>query len=93
MFARRYDIQRVSLDVDDLVSVVLPLENLTGATALDFDSSTDLIYWTDIIHKTIYVATTLVSRYVYKVTLPRRCRGCMYIYRCESLRFCLSSPV
>lgn len=56
LFARRTDIRRISLDVDSVIDVSLPLENVTGAIAIDWDSQTDQIYWTDIFQNTINVA-------------------------------------
>ena len=61
LFSQRTDIRRISLDVDVLVDVTLPLVNLTGAVALDWDSSTNLIYWSDVLQNTINVASIDVS--------------------------------
>ena len=61
LFARRNEIYRISLDVDEFIDVRLPLVNLTGATALDWDDRTDKIFWTDLLLNTINSANSDVS--------------------------------
>ena len=64
LFAHRTDIRRISLDVEEVVDLILPLANLTGATALDWDSETDRIYWTDLKSNTINAVYANVSLFV-----------------------------
>lgn len=47
VFAHRIDIRQVSLDIDHLIDVVLPLPPITNAVALDVDRKTGDIYWAD----------------------------------------------
>ena len=61
LFARLTDIRRVSLDVPQLIDVTLPLHNLSRALAVDWDSETNQIYWSDVAYDTISVAKIDVS--------------------------------
>lgn len=47
IFAHRYDIRQISLDVPYLIDVVLPLPPLKHVVSVDVDRKTDDIYWTD----------------------------------------------
>lgn len=47
IFARRTDIRQISLDMDYLVDVVLPLPPMSAAMTVDVDSVTGDIYWSD----------------------------------------------
>lgn len=47
VFAHRIDIRQVSLDIDHLIDVVLPLPPITNAVALDVDRKTGNIFWGD----------------------------------------------
>jgi len=53
VFARKFDVRRISLDTQDMTDVVLPLRGLTSVVALDFDSQTDSVYWTDVTTDTV----------------------------------------
>ena len=48
LFARKQDISRISLDTDDMTDVVVPVTGLDSVVALDWDSQTDYVYWTDV---------------------------------------------
>jgi len=48
LFARKSDVRRISLDTEDRTDVVLPLTGLRSVVALDWDSRTDDIYWSDV---------------------------------------------
>ena len=61
LFARLTDIRRISLDVPQLIDVTLPFHNLSRALAVDWDSETNQIYWSDVYHDTISVAGVDVS--------------------------------
>ncbi|RUS74219.1 hypothetical protein EGW08_018025 [Elysia chlorotica] len=45
--ARRTDLRQISLDTPDYTDVVIPIKNIIHAIALDYDSVTGYIYWTD----------------------------------------------
>ncbi|XP_071809054.1 low-density lipoprotein receptor-related protein 4-like isoform X2 [Asterias amurensis] len=53
LFAGSDYIRRVSFDTDDFTDVVIPLENLNSAVALDWDDKEELIFWTDVVDDTI----------------------------------------
>ena len=53
MFSRRTDIRRISFDTAERADVVIPLEGLQSAVALDWDDTHDYIYWTDVTADTI----------------------------------------
>jgi len=53
----------ISLDVDHIVDVAIPLEGLEKAVAVNWDSRTDRIYWADISLHTISSAFINVSRW------------------------------
>ncbi|GIY65557.1 low-density lipoprotein receptor-related protein 4, partial [Caerostris extrusa] len=53
IFTRRSDVRWLCLDCDDDADVVFPFRNISSAGALDFDSDTDTIYWSDITNDTI----------------------------------------
>ena len=61
LFAHLTDIRRISLDVPQLIDVILPLSNLSRASAIDWDSETNQIYWSDVAYDTISVAKIDVS--------------------------------
>ncbi|XP_005110515.1 low-density lipoprotein receptor-related protein 6 isoform X2 [Aplysia californica] len=45
--ARRQDIRQISLDTPDYTDVLLPLDRVKHAIALDYDSTSGFVYWTD----------------------------------------------
>ncbi|BFZ05153.1 hypothetical protein BsWGS_08192 [Bradybaena similaris] len=45
--ARRQDIRQISLDTPDYTDVIIQLTDIQHAIALDYDSNTGFIYWTD----------------------------------------------
>lgn len=47
IFAHRIDVRQISLDIDYLIDIVLPLTPMTNAMAVDVDIKTGLIYWSD----------------------------------------------
>lgn len=53
IFAHRTDIRQVSLDIDYMIDVVLPLPQISNVYALDVDLHTSDIYWADNIEDTI----------------------------------------
>ena len=48
LFARKVDIRRVSLDTDEMTDVVIPVSDLRSVVAVDFDTQSDYIYWSDV---------------------------------------------
>lgn len=57
LFAHRIDIRQVSLDIDYMIDVVLPLQPLSSVNALDVDLSNGDIYWADNIEDVIMKTT------------------------------------
>lgn len=53
IMAHRVDIRQISLDIDHLIDVVLPLPPITNAVALDIDTKTGDIYYSDTEEKVI----------------------------------------
>ncbi|GFO50674.1 low-density lipoprotein receptor-related protein 6 [Plakobranchus ocellatus] len=47
LLARRTDIRQISLDTPDYSDLVIPVTNIKHAIALDYDSLTGYVYWTD----------------------------------------------
>nr|BAW33243.1 low density lipoprotein receptor-related protein 6 [Hemicentrotus pulcherrimus] len=47
LLARRKDIRRISLDTPDYTDIILPLEDIEHAIAIDYDPVDGYIYWTD----------------------------------------------
>ncbi|CAH2276476.1 low-density lipo receptor-related 6 isoform X1 [Pelobates cultripes] len=47
LLARRTDLRRISLDTPDFTDIVLPLEDIRHAIAIDYDPVEGYIYWTD----------------------------------------------
>ena len=47
LLARRTDIRRISLDTPDYTDVVLQLEDIKHAIAIDYDPVGEYVYWTD----------------------------------------------
>ena len=47
LLARRRDLRRISLDTPDFTDVVLQLENIQHAIAIDYDPVDAYVYWTD----------------------------------------------
>ncbi|XP_061438480.1 low-density lipoprotein receptor-related protein 6 isoform X3 [Rhineura floridana] len=47
LLARRTDLRRISLDTPDFTDIVLQLEDIRHAIAIDFDPVEGYIYWTD----------------------------------------------
>ena len=45
--ARRRDLRKISLDTPDYTAVVLPLDNIHHAIAIDYDPVEGYVYWTD----------------------------------------------
>lgn len=58
VFARRLDIRQISLDIDYLVDVVLPLPPMTTTMSVDVDVITGDIYWSDTTEDTIMKSTS-----------------------------------
>lgn len=56
LFADRHNIHRLCLNCSDDTNVAIPLRNVTSAVALDWDSTTDSIFWTDVAHHSIQKA-------------------------------------
>ena len=53
LLARRTDLRRISLDTTDYTDVVLQLDNIKHAIALDYDPVDEHVYWTDDEDRTI----------------------------------------
>ncbi|XP_013395341.1 low-density lipoprotein receptor-related protein 4-like [Lingula anatina] len=53
LFSHQSDIRRISFDTEDKTDIVVPLSNVQGALALDWDSQDKYIYWTDVKMETI----------------------------------------
>lgn len=53
IFTRRSDVRWMCLNCEDDVDVVFPFRSISSAAALDFDSETDTIFWSDITNDTI----------------------------------------
>lgn len=51
LFARRYDIRKISLDHHETTAIV---NNTKAATALDFVFRTGMIFWSDVHEQKIY---------------------------------------
>ena len=47
LFTTRSDVRRITLGTPDQSDVVIPLSNTIHTMAVDFDSKTDTIYWSD----------------------------------------------
>lgn len=47
LLARRTDLRRISLDTPDFTDIVLQLEDIRHAIAIDYDPVEGYIYWTD----------------------------------------------
>ena len=47
LLARRTDLRRISLDTPDYTDIVLPLDNIRHAIAIDYDPVDGYVYWTD----------------------------------------------
>ena len=47
LYLRRHDIRRISLEAS-LNDAAIPLDGVSNARALDFDSTDSRIYWTDV---------------------------------------------
>lgn len=58
IFARRVDIRQISLDIDYLVDVVLPLPPMTSSMTVDVDLVTGDIFWSDTLEKEIMKSTS-----------------------------------
>lgn len=57
IFAHRIDIRQISLDIDYLIDVVLPLPPMTNTIAVDVDPLTGDIYWSDTLEDVIMKST------------------------------------
>ncbi|XP_022106372.1 low-density lipoprotein receptor-related protein 6-like [Acanthaster planci] len=47
ILARRRDIRKISLDTPDYTDIIVPLEDIQHAVAIDYDPVEGFIYWTD----------------------------------------------
>lgn len=66
IFAHRIDIRQISLDIDYLIDVVLPLPPMSNTIAVDVDPLTGDIYWSDTLEDVIMKSTSDGS-YVHQV--------------------------
>jgi len=48
LLARHNDLHRVSLDTEDHLNVVLNIQIIGRAVAIDFDPVEQMVYWTDV---------------------------------------------
>ncbi|XP_067141982.1 low-density lipoprotein receptor-related protein 4-like isoform X1 [Centruroides vittatus] len=53
VFTRRSDIRMMCLGCDESIDVVLPFRNISSAVGLDWDSNSDIVYWSDVTDNTI----------------------------------------
>lgn len=58
IFAHRIDIRQISLDLDYLIDVILPLPPITNAVSVDVDRQTGDIYWSDTVKDVIMKSST-----------------------------------
>ncbi|GFO35071.1 low-density lipoprotein receptor-related protein 4 [Plakobranchus ocellatus] len=49
LFSTQNNLRRISLDVPEVIDVIVPLSGVESAVGVDFDSTTDSIFWSDII--------------------------------------------
>ncbi len=47
ILARRRDIRKISLDTPDYTDIVVPLDDIQHAVAIDYDPIDEFVYWTD----------------------------------------------
>ncbi|XP_019375374.1 PREDICTED: LOW QUALITY PROTEIN: low-density lipoprotein receptor-related protein 5-like protein [Gavialis gangeticus] len=47
LLARRTDLRRISLDMPDFTDIILQIDNIRHAIAIDYDAVEGYIYWTD----------------------------------------------
>ncbi|KAH0621024.1 hypothetical protein JD844_022020 [Phrynosoma platyrhinos] len=47
LLARRTDLRRISLDMPDFTDIILQIDNIRHAIAIDYDPVEGYIYWTD----------------------------------------------
>lgn len=47
LLARRTDLRRISLDTPDFTAIILQVDDIRHAIAIDYDPVDDYIYWTD----------------------------------------------
>ncbi|XP_010022193.1 PREDICTED: low-density lipoprotein receptor-related protein 5-like, partial [Nestor notabilis] len=47
LLARRTDLRRISLDMPDFTDIILQIDNIRHAIAIDYDPVESYIYWTD----------------------------------------------
>ena len=48
LFSRRTDLRRISFDTSEKADIVIEVQGLSGAVALDWDADTDYVYWSDV---------------------------------------------
>ena len=58
IFTRRDDIKRMSIELENSRDMLIPLQDVQEASALDYDQADGRIYWSDIKKKTISRAFT-----------------------------------
>ncbi|XP_039253082.2 low-density lipoprotein receptor-related protein 6-like isoform X1 [Styela clava] len=56
LLARRPDLRVISLDTPDYTDIVVPLQNIKYAIAVDYDPVDGFVYWSNILKKAIYRA-------------------------------------
>lgn len=66
IFAHRIDIRQISLDIDYLIDVVLPLPLMSNTMAVDVDRLTGDIFWSDTLED-IIVKSTSDGTYIQQV--------------------------
>lgn len=69
LFAHRTDIRRISLEYN-YNNVIIPLQGVQEATALDFDINDSRIYWTD---TDLKVGTVCVVCVYVCMCVPKKC--------------------
>ncbi|XP_054246287.1 low-density lipoprotein receptor-related protein 5 [Indicator indicator] len=47
LLARRTDLRRISLDMPDFTDIILQIDNIRHAIAIDYDPAEGFLYWTD----------------------------------------------
>lgn len=75
LLARRTDLRRISLDTPDYTDVVLPLDGVKHAIAVDYDPVDGFVYWSDDEVRGIRRAKLDGTRQVRKLLWSGKCRN------------------
>lgn len=53
IFAHRLDVRQISLDIDNLIDIVLPLPSISNVVTMDVDPRDGFVFWSDTDKKVI----------------------------------------